>query len=799
MAVTPYNRITNLQNDQALNPTDPYPAPGMDAEYNALKITTDDLIQHLELIQDADGTLANGVVGRDQIDPYLLAGFTQPTPWVTGNAYLVANTVFHANSMYYCNNDHTSGVFAADFDAGHWTLLVNLDQSTGDAQVAAAAANASATSASNSATSAATSASNASTSATNAAASAAAAITPNAFPWDYRNVTTMADPGFASMRFNNSSYPSVTQIVVSANCAIPVGAPDVSDWVVTWDDSTNPVKGHITIRKNVAPAAFVIFRVTGAVTDFGSYLQIPVSYVTHNPTGLFSNGDRTNFEFSRAGDAGTTTVVGGIPEAPSDGSTYGRRNAAWNLVAAANAAAVPVTPAGNISSSNVQAALQELDGEKVAKAGDTMTGMLQINYPVGDQTSLINFTDGTHYEIVTWQDASGYVEFDMDGFGPGGAGPGNSYSYSRGSSSAYAGVNIGDEVGWNYYYFYDGGSPTGNANGWRNSASLGAVVDGAPVPGVGTPTALSFRTGAAGLAGVERLRIRSDGEVLRVADPVAALGVATKQYVDAHTSPTPSNLIINGDFRVNQTFYVSGAVLAAGSYGHDQWKAGASGGDYIFTQLKSSTQITIGSGKSLIQPIEDVNVAGGSYVLSWTGTAQARAGVNTLTPSGGYLPSPLLITGQTAGTNMSVEFNNGTLGKVKLEAGTGASPFVMKPFQDELLLCQRYWHCSNPDSIIGVLSPAPFPQVKMVATVSYGVTGSVTFPVMMRADPSIRVWCNAVENQTSGTGPSGPLQSLTGPLQFIKCRRSISAMTVFNFPWTPGNWYSFDYWADARL
>ena len=50
------------------------------------------------------------------------------------------------------------------------------------------------------------------------------------------------------------------------------------------------------------------------------------------------------------------------------------------------------------------------------------------------------------------------------------------------------------------------------------------------------------------------------------------------------------------------------------------------GGNYTFTQLKSSTQITIASGKSLIQPIEDVNVVGGSYVLSWTGTAQARAG-----------------------------------------------------------------------------------------------------------------------------------------------------------------------------
>ena len=112
--------------------------------------------------------------------------------------------------------------------------------------------------------------------------------------------------------------------------------------------------------------------------------------------------------------------------------------------------------------------------------------------------------------------------------------------------------------------------------------------------------------------------------------------------------------IINGGFTVNQRIYVSNAVLASGSYGHDRWKAGASGGDYTFTQLASSTQITIEAGKTLIQVIEDKNVVGGTYTLSWTGTAQARAGVDTATPAGGYADSPLTISAQTAGTVMSV-------------------------------------------------------------------------------------------------------------------------------------------------
>ena len=153
------------------------------------------------------------------------------------------------------------------------------------------------------------------------------------------------------------------------------------------------------------------------------------------------------------------------------------------------------------------------------------------------------------------------------------------------------------------------------------------------------------------------------------------------------------NIIINPGFTINQRGYVSNAVLAAGSYGHDRWKAGASGGDYTFTQLNSNTTITIQTGKSLIQVVEDKNVQATRYVLSWEGTAQARVGVNSATPSGTYAASPIVITGQTAGTTMSVEFNEGTLGKVQLKAdsvGTTATPFETRSVGQEL------WPPSRP-------------------------------------------------------------------------------------------------------
>jgi len=152
-----------------------------------------------------------------------------------------------------------------------------------------------------------------------------------------------------------------------------------------------------------------------------------------------------------------------------------------------------------------------------------------------------------------------------------------------------------------------------------------------------------------------------------------------------------TNIIINGGFTINQRSYVSGATLASAVYGHDRWKAGANGGNYSFTQLASPTTITIAANKTLIQVIEDKNVIGGTYTLSWTGTAEGRYAVDSDTPAGAYAASPITITGQTPGTTMSVEFNAGTLCNVQLEPGSVVTPFEFRLYEQELELCKRYY------------------------------------------------------------------------------------------------------------
>lgn len=125
MAIIPYDRITNLQNDQALAPTDPYPAQKLDQEYNAIKITTDDIIQHLDIIQRDDGQLENDSVGLDQLKDEVLIGFNAPKPWESGYDYVVGDTVFQDNAFWFCEVNHTSTIFSNDLALGYWSLIAD--------------------------------------------------------------------------------------------------------------------------------------------------------------------------------------------------------------------------------------------------------------------------------------------------------------------------------------------------------------------------------------------------------------------------------------------------------------------------------------------------------------------------------------------------------------------------------------------------------------------------------------------------------------------------------------------------
>lgn len=187
------------------------------------------------------------------------------------------------------------------------------------------------------------------------------------------------------------------------------------------------------------------------------------------------------------------------------------------------------------------------------------------------------------------------------------------------------------------------------------------------------------------------------------------------------------NRLINGNFAINQLALSGTVTLSAGQYGHDGWKAGASGCTYTFATSGADTILTITAG-SLMQVAEDVNVEGGSYMLSHVGTAQMRAAANGGSTSGSYATGPLAITGATAKQAITVEFTTGTVSKVQMEPGSVASTFERCPYGFGLALCQRYYETGagriRATGISPLIHQVNFKQTKR-ATPTMAVTGGI--------------------------------------------------------------------------
>jgi hypothetical protein len=408
------------------------------------------------------------------------------------------------------------------------------------------------------------------------------------------------------------------------------------------------------------------------------------------------------------------------------------------------ASSITFAPGGNISATDVQAAILELDTEKAPLASPTFTGDPKAPTPtVGDNDTSVAttaFVASAVAGVATVPPAT--VAPIMDSV----AAVGTTTKYAR-----------EDHV-----------HPSDTSRAPLASPAL-----------TGTPTAPTATAGTSTTQIATTAFVQTAGATGSVRYDIAqGLTASQKAQARANIDSLKKNYIVNGAMQINQGSYVSGTVLAASAYGHDQWKAGASGGDYSFTQSTGSTTITIAAGKSLIQPIEDVRVTGGgNYVLAWTGTAQARAGVNTLTPLGAYAASPLLITGQTDGTVMSVEFNTGTLSNVGLYEGTVAPTFQVPDYASELALCKRYWQRIQPD--------ARFYAAAAGANFMYTYFGGFD----MRTAPTSTIIANG-----SSANASAHTATAVGSNRFGEMRIQLSAIAV-------GDCYSTDrvFSLNARL
>lgn len=179
------------------------------------------------------------------------------------------------------------------------------------------------------------------------------------------------------------------------------------------------------------------------------------------------------------------------------------------------------------------------------------------------------------------------------------------------------------------------------------------------------------------------------------------------------------NIIINGEFLINQREVNGTVTLAAGAYGHDRWKAGASGCTYTFSKTNGLVTLTITAG-SLKQIIEGDNLPHGTSTctLSWSGTAQGKIGAGSYSSSG-------VTASVTGGTDLTVEFGVGTLALVQFEKGNVVTEFEKRSLALELTICQRYFEVCT----VNIYAIA--------AGVQYPYCDSVHFKVTKRIAPTV--------------------------------------------------------------
>ena len=119
--------------------------------------------------------------------------------------------------------------------------------------------------------------------------------------FQYSTTTTDADPGAGKFRLNNATISSATEMYIDD---LEFNGTDVSAWVQSWDDVTgnDTNRGRIRISKANTLDTWMVFKVTGAITDASGYSKISLVYI--DTAGTFADDDKVFISFVASGEDG---------------------------------------------------------------------------------------------------------------------------------------------------------------------------------------------------------------------------------------------------------------------------------------------------------------------------------------------------------------------------------------------------------------------------------------------------------------------------------------------------------------
>ena len=239
--------------------------------------------------------------------------------------------------------------------------------------------------------------------------------------------------------------------------------------------------------------------------------------------------------------------------------------------------------------------------------------------------------------------------------------------------------------------------------------------------------------------------IPTETEIVGIATNGSQVLIPKTELIQSNT-----NLLINGDFRVNQRNFTSlnQSTTATGIYTVDRWRMYSGHANYT-TSLNNDGTITINNTgaskvaftqyidennwKSLLGKTITISLMIDGYLISATGNVPAIhenvkeiIATTTLNNSSSYIELERSASGKYI---INVWISNGeshTIKYVKLEIGSVATAFSPRPYAEELAMCQRYYQLLDGASL-GMVSPRTANQIRTV----------VQFKTEMRTAPTV--------------------------------------------------------------
>lgn len=117
--------------------------------------------------------------------------------------------------------------------------------------------------------------------------------------WAFSNITSVADPGAGTLRFNNAVVASVTSILFDM---LDADGINQSNWITAFGNPDHTPRGYLQLRTG---SNVLTFEVSADPTNLSGYYQVPVTYISG---ALPSNGSSLLCSFSASGNDGVGTA-----------------------------------------------------------------------------------------------------------------------------------------------------------------------------------------------------------------------------------------------------------------------------------------------------------------------------------------------------------------------------------------------------------------------------------------------------------------------------------------------------------